>query len=383
MKKLLLRKESFGGTLCVVETGKRIYVNQTEFDAISLHQNVTVSVANDIGVRGNVHIVTPTFLPENNFSFPDTVYFEVTRRCNLHCKQCFNHSGVKLVDELTLDRQLALIDELARCGVQEIRFTGGEVLSHQGHCELIARAKKHHVRTSIGTNATLIDARRAQKLADVGLRSAVVSIDGVRTVHDAIRGKGSFVRTINGVNYLRGAGIDVRINTTVMQDNFRSIPLLARFFHRQGMRMFIRRLMPHGRARAEWSQIALTAEQYVWLKSELKDLLDNPDGIIYGHYLRDKKFLSRIALPFVRHTCTIGQRAMVIEANGDIGLCGFLAQDQFTCNVQKHTLTEIWQLITKRDLITSMKLKNVLQKYNTTHDLKTDCYAVAQEIMMK
>ena len=383
MKKLLLRKESFGGTLCAVETGKRIHINQEEYEEIESRQNVSGSVANDIGVCGNVHIVTPTFLPENNFSFPDTVYFEVTRRCNLHCKQCFNHSGTKLVDELTLNRQLALVDEMARCGVQEIRFTGGEVLSHQGHCELIARAKNHNVRSSIGTNATLIDVGCAQKLADAGLRSAVVSIDGVRTVHDAIRGKGSFAKTLAGVQYLRNAGIDVRINTTVMRDNFRSIPLLARFFHRQGIRMFIRRLMPQGRARADWARIALSANEYAWLKTKLGNLLDNPDGIIYGHYLRDKRFVSRVALPFARRTCTIGQRAMVIEVNGDIGLCGFLVQERLRCNVQEFTLTEIWRQITTRDLITLLGLKNVLQKYNAIHDLKTDCYAVAHGVMVR
>lgn len=383
MKDLLLRKESFGGTLYAVTTGKRIYIDQSEYEEIALHQKVAGSVAEDVGVSGDVHIVIPTHLPKDNFSSPDTVYFEVTRGCNLRCKQCFNQSGKKLTDELTLDRQIALIDEMARCGVQEIRFTGGEVLSHHGHCALIARAKKHNIRASIGTNATLIDAVRAQKLADAGLQSAVVSIDGVQAVHDTIRGKGNYAKALMGIQCLHDAGIDVRINTTVMRENFKSIPVLARYFHQEGIRMFIRRLMPQGRARADWTRSVLTVDEYEWLRTEMQDLLENPDKIIYGHYLRDKKFVSRITLPFVRRTCTIGQRALVVEANGDIGLCGFLVQKRLRWNVRDMPLTEIWRQITVNDPFVLLKLNDALCEYNATHDLKTDCCAIAHGIMVQ
>jgi len=377
MKSFLLRKESFGGTLQSSRNGKRIYLDREEFRQIERSKRVSGTIAKEIGHGGNVRIITPKFLPPRNFSFPDTIYYEVTRRCNLRCKQCFNYSGRELEKELKPQEQLRLIERLALAGAQEIRFTGGEPMRHPDIYGLIRKTKQLGLRASIGTNATLITEDAARKLAGAGLDGAVVSIDGNQEMHDLIRGSGNFLRALAGIKNLQKAGIGTRINTTAMKDNLSSIPELADFFHQQKLKMYVKRLMPTGRASINWSKKALTKDDYRWLEEKMQKLLKDPDGLIYGHYLRPKKYESRIELPFVRRKCTVGQRAISIEPDGRIGLCGFLQQDKVAFNVQTAELDEIWKKITAIDPIQALGMDKALKKYNKKAEMETDCYALA------
>lgn len=377
MKSFLLRKESFGGTLQSSLNGKRIYLDREEFRQIERGKRVSGKIAKEMGHGGNARIIIPKFLPVENFSFPDTIYYEVTRRCNLRCKQCFNYSGEELSRELGFEEQLSLIEKLALAGAQEIRFTGGEPMRHPKICALIRKTKQLGLRASIGTNATLITEDAARRLARAGLDGAVVSIDGKEEMHDLIRGKGNFSRALAGIKNLQKAGISTRINTTAMKENLRSIPELADLFHRKKLKMYVKRLMPTGRASIDWSKKVLTKDDYRWLGDKMQKLLKNPDGLVYGHYLRPKKYESRIELPFIRRKCTVGQRAMSIEPDGQIGLCGFLQQNKIMFNVRTTEPDEIWKKITAIDPIQALGMDKALRKYNSQAELETDCYALA------
>lgn len=197
MKKFLLRKESFGGTLFSVKTGKRIYISRDEFQLIEDSGVIPRYLAEEIGGVGEVKIICPGLLPKLVFSSPDTIFLEVTRGCNLVCKHCFNNSGPRMDGEIELKQQIEIIKECARLGVQEIRFTGGEPMILGYVYDLIQEASQNNLRVSIGTNGTLITSENAMKLSACGLNMAIVSIDGMEKSHNAIRGPGNFQKSIN------------------------------------------------------------------------------------------------------------------------------------------------------------------------------------------
>ena len=123
---LKLRQECFGGTLFAPHTGLRTYLDQLEFETVARRNDpVAEELLLKLGMGGELHITYPEWLPNDNFSAPDVVFFEITRACNLRCAHCFNSSGIKLVDEASLKERLKIIQDLIACGVQEIRFTGG------------------------------------------------------------------------------------------------------------------------------------------------------------------------------------------------------------------------------------------------------------------
>lgn len=156
-------------------------------------------------------------------SAPIFVWWDVTSKCNLRCKQCYSSSGQALPDELTTDEAKRLISELAEMKVFFIYFLGGEPLLRPDLFELLAHCQRQRVRVMMSTNGWFVTAEVAHRFANLGVSHVRVSIDGATAAtHDEIRGRaGSFDRAIAAVKHLVAAGIPVvGMSPTMMGDNF-------------------------------------------------------------------------------------------------------------------------------------------------------------------
>ena len=373
MKKFLLRKEHFGGTLFSTKTGKRVYVSKDEFLSIEGGGAITEYLNEDVG---EIKIAYPNLLFESGFSSPDTIFLEVTRACNLSCKHCFNDSGRRMEGEIGIEKQKMIIGECVRLGVQEIRFTGGEPLVSNHVYDLIHEASQNNLRVSMGTNGTLITRENARRLFVCGLDMAIVSIDGTEKSHDALRGQGNFQKSINGILNLREQNINVRVNIVAVKPNLKDIPSVVEFFHKLGVGVFVRRFIPLGRSADVASNFFLNSDDYDWLKREIGIYLDDPSGMVRGHYLSDECVKSRITLLFSRRDCSAGQRAFVIDPQGNVQLCGFMNQVAtiFSGDISDESLEQIWHRIITENPIGNLTKK--LESYNTVN-MKTNCFAIA------
>lgn len=374
----LLRKESFGGTLFFVKKGRRAYLDHSEFEVVSRTGVLTRGLADELSEPViPVKVVAPIILPEQNFSAPDTVFLEVTRACNLTCTHCFNDSGKQMPDQLTLVQLERTVDDLAVSGVQEIRFTGGEPLALPGTISLIRRASALGLRCSMGTNAALITERKADDLKDAGLRAGIVSLDGLEDRHDLIRGHGSFRLAMEGIERLRARGIDVRVNMVVMRSNLNDLMPLVELLVARGVPMFMRRLILSGRATGSSSEM-LSQTEYATLRTRLRQHLEDQANLVDGHYLREKKFSSRVALTFPRKECSAGHRGLVMLPNGKVQTCGFLGPlgEASVGVLPSESLGSIWARLNGSGHIEG--LEGNLGPYNhATSAPKTNCLAVA------
>lgn len=373
---LKLRRECFGGTLFDIVSGKRVYVNNDEFRSIAHRRKLNDSLANELGMSGRVSIIKPALIPSSNFSAPDTVFFEVTQACNLRCTHCFNSSGAKPKNELTMGERLLVIEDLAKAGIQEIRFTGGEPLILNGIEELLARANSLNLRTSMGTNAVLATAKKVEGLTKF-LHMAVVSIDGTEGRHDVIRGKGTFKKTIAGMDNFLSRGIKVRVNTVLVRSNILDTIELARHLYNRSIPLFIRRLIPSGRA-LSMSDEMLSKQDYENVRIQLSSCLEDPSGLTQGHYLGEKVTKTRILLPFNRSNCSAGQRGMVILPNGEMQVCGFLGPlgENPVGKVPDESLATIWKRFLTSKYIPSLE-KNLVLHNKRSDGPCTNCLAIA------
>lgn len=369
--KSILRVESFGGTLFDIRSGKRVYLNKDEACKVVPYEHVQLE---DCSFNPPIKIVTPSVLPTGGFSFADTAFIEITRKCNLHCTHCLNNSGKELDNTLTSKEINKVIDDLSRAGIQEIRFTGGEPLLHPNIFEFIYRANENGVRTSIGTNATLITPHIAETLSKAGLKQAIVSIDGTEDAHDNIRGKGNYRKALQGIENLQKNSIMIRINSVLMKNNYKDIINLMREMNSKQLPVFIRRFIESGRGNNQFSQV-LTKEDYDKVREELKTELEG--RYIKGHYLSTEKVEPRIQLPFERRDCSAGQRGIVILPNGNIHTCGFLAAqgEPALGNVREvENWTAFWNKLILDDPL--KKLRRELQVYNSKSKVQpTTCLA--------
>jgi len=169
-------------------------------------------------------------LPSHLLQFSEdkrpVVVWNITRRCNLKCMHCYAHAkDESFEDELTTDQGLELIDDLARFGVPVILFSGGEPLVRKDLPELADYAVKKGMRAVISTNGTLISAKKAQNLKDIGLSYVGISLDGMQEVNDRFRGiKGAFNSALEGIKNCQAAGIKVGLRFTINKFNVKEIP---------------------------------------------------------------------------------------------------------------------------------------------------------------
>lgn len=105
------------------------------------------------------------------------------------------------------------------------------------------------------TNGTLIDGERAAGLA--GLVDGVqISIEGPEEVHDAVRGKGAFLKACRGAEKLVAAHVPVSLNTTLSGLNVAYLDDILSLGVGLGVRRVgFSRLVPYGRGEALMSEM--------------------------------------------------------------------------------------------------------------------------------
>lgn len=380
-----IREECFGATVMNLENGQREYITKAELENVLKNEIFPDdSIVKTIKSKYKIKYTPLNEENKNNhFSFADIAYLEITRACNLKCSHCLNNSGTAMSEQLNREEILTLINNWADEGIQEIRFTGGEPLVHKNIFEFINIAHEKGLYTSIGTNGTLITEEVADKLAQVGLNRAIVSIDGTENAHDKIRGKGNYVKTVKGIENLIKNNIDVRVNSVVMKSNMEDIINFAKEMHKNKTSLFIRRFIESGRG-SSLKNYTLTKQDYDYLREELSYELEN-GKFVNGHYLRnDEKIKHRIKLPFeFIKGCKAGQRALVITPDGEIHLCGFLAAQGFESvgNVRSvNNWKEYWNEIHKTDCLHILREK--LEEYNEIPNIQpTNCLAYVQRYL--
>jgi MoaA/NifB/PqqE/SkfB family radical SAM enzyme len=152
---------------------------------------------------------------------PFEIAWNVTYRCNLRCKHCYENAGQKR-PELSTDEAKQVLDKLSKLsgiGLPALSFSGGEPLARNDFFELAAYAKKRVGYLSIASNGTLITRDNAKRIKDVGVDYVEISIDGTTPgVHDSFRGiPSAFERAIEGVKNSLEEGVDTCIATVLHQ----------------------------------------------------------------------------------------------------------------------------------------------------------------------
>jgi MoaA/NifB/PqqE/SkfB family radical SAM enzyme len=137
--------------------------------------------------------------------------------CNLSCTYCVAESSPRAARRgLSLETVERLVDEAVALGFGHLLFTGGEPFILDDIYDMLAYASAR-AKTTVLTNAMLLHGRRLERLASVARDNLVVqvSLDGARPEHhDAYRGAGTWLKTMEGIRRLQDRGIHLRLSTT-------------------------------------------------------------------------------------------------------------------------------------------------------------------------
>ena len=205
----------------------------------------------------DAHVILERLAASAGLRMPAALTVAITGACNLRCRHCFVEAGLPgAAGDAPVRELLRLADELAALGGRAIRLTGGEPLSHPewpailSHCCSLAPLAS----VRIQTNASLVDGAGAAELAALanGKLLFEVSLDGTSPqTHDRVRGRGSWAKTMAGLERLTAAGLAGRVEIafTEMRHNMEDLPELLDLGERLQLRAIVGgTLVKHGSA---------------------------------------------------------------------------------------------------------------------------------------
>jgi len=222
-------------------------------------------------------------------------------------------------------------------------FTGGEPFLRQDLFAILDYVRKCGFSTSLMSNGTLIDSDMARRIREVGVSDVQISLDGLETTHESLRGKGSFKRTLAGIRNLVAQGVEANINLTVSRINMNETGELVRLAEELGVgAIAFSRLVPTGRGKGLSSEV-LTREEVAHFYDGLRGFKDNGKVVVTS---RDP--LSAIAdmegdIPQTEMPiggCAAGIFGVTITADGTIMPCRRM--DLPVGNIKEASFRELW-----------------------------------------
>ena len=146
-------------------------------------------------------------------------WIEITSKCNLRCKHCYNESDIQCDSIMSLDKFKMVIDALVDMKVPKIQVIGGEPFFDK----LTLRAMMDYVigkfeYIEIFTNGTLFDDTWFEYLAqnNIHIALSVYSYNG--NEHDKVTGvSGSWLKTNKTIQRLKDFGISYRVCNVLMK----------------------------------------------------------------------------------------------------------------------------------------------------------------------
>lgn len=165
------------------------------------------------------------YLLHKNYRIPPPgfVVWDATKHCNLKCIHCSSEDTGG--NELDLIEIMTILDQVAAAGVRRLQITGGEPLLREDLIRVIGHAVSKKLTVSLASNGYFLDDMMAGLLADAGVSSVQISLDGSGEVHNIIRGDSdSFNRAVGGIRALKKhLEVKVGVSTTVMPQNLATL----------------------------------------------------------------------------------------------------------------------------------------------------------------
>ena len=162
----------------------------------------------------------------------DVAVLGITRRCDLHCKHCYERFNIGDRDAVPIRRWKEIISQLQGLGTNIIALSGGEpMLRFDGVLELLECGDRRRSDFHVHTSGQGVTRERAEMLERAGLAAAAVGLDDVDPErHDSLRGyRGAFDGAVQALEHFRRAGIFTYVNMCVTRDIVR-LNDLERYF---------------------------------------------------------------------------------------------------------------------------------------------------------
>ncbi|MDD4000686.1 MAG: radical SAM protein [Bacilli bacterium] len=296
---------------------------------------------------------------------PFKVIYFPTNRCNLKCNICWQRQGVHDYSELSVPRQMKLVDEAFQLGVKEFVIGGGgePLLKWNIIQPLLKKIKEYKMYGLLFTNGTLITPEIASFLVEIKWDKVLISLDGTENINDQVRGEGSYHKIINGLDYILKARNNeskpiIGIGFALTRQGMSDIPNVMRILgEKDGDQLNLIRLVVYSSSQRKFAlnkedlqsltkimEDALIIADNYGIVTNLKDYLDSEfikNSENFNKILLSNK-TEQIEMPsFWNALCFEPFTNIVIHSDGNVGPCCMSGNTKIA-SLENHTLGEIW-----------------------------------------
>jgi len=181
--------------------------------------------------------------------------WHITERCNFRCKHCYqenyNTPEISLIQMRDILRQFVELVKKWKIAPSRASLSlgGGEPLLFKDFFVFLAEVYKFlsFYRWDIMSNGSLVTEENAKILKSFGINSFQVSLEGLETNNNKIRGEGNFRKALEGIKILVREKIYTTVGLTLTRENIRDIIPLVELLAGVGVKLFlVRRFVPRG-----------------------------------------------------------------------------------------------------------------------------------------
>jgi Predicted Fe-S oxidoreductases len=306
---------------------------------------------------------------------PKTAVLEMTYRCNHRCLFCSvpwegPRGDYPRESELTIPGWLSCVEELARQGIQNIAFSGGEPLLKKGLEEVIhyaatvktaatvfdgagkaAGKQEKNITLSLITNGALINDHWVNIFKQHRV-SMVVSLPGIEAF-GVLTGGGDYRRALQAIKKLSDAGLDVVVSICVTKKNLPElIQTISQGFLHGAKALLLNRFLPGGRG-IDYPELCLDQNEIIRMLDCAQEvcLAANTRGSV-GTELPKCILTKDYSMLTVGTMCSGGIDFFAVDPAGNVRPCNHspVVLGRYT-NITAAIRTNYWQRFKQRDFL--------------------------------
>ncbi|MBO5968541.1 MAG: radical SAM protein [Clostridia bacterium] len=252
-----------------------------------------------------------------------TVYIEITNRCNLNCRTCYNRSGLnKKTQELSINQIEHIISLFSTYGAKRFLFSGGEPSLHSDFDRLLELIRTHpELSFGFVTNGTSQNPTFIQLLNHASNITLQISLDGsCEEKNQQTRGIGHFDQAVEFVKSIHNPTLRPLLKMVISQNNLTDV----KDFYRLAISL---RCIPEfafiyrsGNGEENWENKKVSAQDKIKILRQIDSL---------NQQYQTDAYLPRCTstCPFVKGT---DQLSVCIKVDGSIQPCQSLYSTDYT-----------------------------------------------------
>lgn len=297
----------------------------------------------------------------------NTLFFEITNRCNLKCNHCYNLSGPHCKNDIPIEKFKNIVAAFIDHGVTKILISGGEALLHSEFWDIIEFVIGQKLECGLLSNGLLLSYDVIDKLQHYNI-NLQISLDGAcEQTNDFIRGEGTYNIILNALERIKRSGFSskVSINTVITKYNFQEVVNIVELANKYNISAigfsFINNI---GRARE--NQFNISEEELYNTIKAINTLSQKNNSNVKPINITKK-------CRFINNTYFLSP---VVDAQGELFICEFLREGIYSIgNLLEYSIDDLLEGEKFKQIMILINLRKYYIEECCECSIRYNCFA--------